>query len=86
MQRLQGPALVATEPTGVDESAYRTIIDAVAQLMWVNDAGGGVRFFNRFGTEYMGRTNAELEGRQWLAYIHDDAHNDQIDDDNAVIT
>jgi PAS domain S-box-containing protein len=72
VQRLEGPALVATEPTGVDESAYRTIVDAVAQVMWVNDAEGGVRFFNRFGTEYMGRTNAELEGRQWLAYIHDE--------------
>ena len=65
-------ALAAAAPFGVDESAYRTIVDAVAQLMWVNDAGGGVRFFNRFGTEYLGRPNAELEGRQWLACLHDE--------------
>ena len=76
----QGPTDPATivgtppipAPVRIDEAAYRTIVDSVAQMMWVNDAGGGVRFFNRFALAYIGRTNDELEGRQWLAYVHED--------------
>ena len=67
------PALLASSAFGaIDEAAFRAIVDAVPQMMWVNDADGGVRFFNRFGLAYLARTNAELEGRRWLTCLHDD--------------
>ncbi|HEV7519147.1 MAG TPA: ATP-binding protein [Thermoanaerobaculia bacterium] len=54
------------------EERYRTLTDAVQQLMWINDADGRALHYNQRWQEYFGDTLAEHGGRRWLDLVHPD--------------
>lgn len=60
----------AEEALRYSERRYRTLIDGVLQLMWVNDADGRTTFFNRRWREYSGHEPGVLTGVTWLEVIH----------------
>ncbi|WP_406697435.1 PAS domain S-box protein [Singulisphaera sp. Ch08] len=51
------------------ERRYRTLIDGVLQLMWVNEADGRTIFFNRRWQEYSGYAPELLTGHSWRHVI-----------------
>ncbi|SIO47168.1 PAS domain S-box-containing protein [Singulisphaera sp. GP187] len=52
------------------ERRYRTLIDGVLQLMWVNDPDGRTIFFNRRWREYSGFAPELLTGLSWPNVVH----------------
>lgn len=52
------------------ENRYQTLANAVAQLMWVNDAAGNVELFNQQWKHYTGITNLQLNFQTWREIIH----------------
>jgi len=54
------------------EERFRTLNDAVPQLIWTNDSTGTANYFNQRWFEYSGLTQTESLGRGWEAIIHPD--------------
>lgn len=54
------------------ESRFRTLADAVPQLVWTNGQCGRPNYFNRRWHEYTGLTKEESEGLGWEAVVHPD--------------
>ncbi len=54
---------------GDSENRYRTLADAVPQLMWINDAAGNTQFFNQRWLEYTG-IPSELSLKIWPESLH----------------
>ena len=52
------------------EDRYRTLIDAVDQLIWINDPTGAMRYANRRWQERLGVTLEQSEGLLWLRLVH----------------
>jgi PAS domain S-box-containing protein len=52
------------------ELRFRTIIDAVPQLIWQNDGDGHAFYFNQRWYEYSGLSYAESEGPGWPVMVH----------------
>jgi PAS domain S-box-containing protein len=75
---IQGTARDATErrrtqeALRLSEERYRTLIDAVQQLIWVNDAEGRNTYVNRRWREYMGRPALMQHGFDWYTLVHAD--------------
>ena len=62
----------AEEHLRLSENRYRTLANAVSQLMWVNDPAGNVQFFNQRWQEYTGVADLELGVGLWRKVIHPD--------------
>jgi PAS domain S-box-containing protein len=62
----------AEENLRLSEHRYRTLAHAVAQLMWVNDARGNIKFYNQRWQEYTGMNELELGVGLWAEIIHPD--------------
>jgi PAS domain S-box-containing protein len=56
----------------LSEERYRTLIDAVQQLIWVNDAEGKNTYVNRQWREYIGRPSPMQHGLDWFTLAHPD--------------
>jgi PAS domain S-box-containing protein len=56
----------------LSENRYRTLANAVSQLMWVNDPQGNIQFFNQRWQEYTGILDLELGVGLWPHVIHPD--------------
>jgi len=56
----------------LSEDRYRTLANAVSQLMWVNDAQGNIQLFNQQWQEYTGVVDLELGVGLWVDIIHPD--------------
>ncbi|RZM82203.1 PAS domain-containing protein [Leptolyngbya iicbica] len=56
----------------LSEARYRTLANAVAQLIWVSGADGQVEFFNQQWYAYTGLPEADLSRRRWSEVIHPD--------------
>jgi len=54
------------------EARYRQLADAMPQIVWTSNAGGGATYFNRRWFEYTGMTPEEAGPNAWLAAIHPD--------------
>jgi PAS domain S-box-containing protein len=62
----------AEEALRLSENRYRTLANAVSQLMWMNDAKGNIQFFNQRWQEYTGIADLELGVGLWPNVIHPD--------------
>jgi PAS domain S-box-containing protein len=62
----------AEEATRLNEKQYRTLADAVPQLVWMNNADGERQYYNRRWKEYTGLTPDEQKGLIWLKAVHAD--------------
>lgn len=60
----------AEENLRLSENRYRTLANAVAQLMWMNDANGNIQFFNQQWEIYTGVANLKLGVGLWAEIIH----------------
>jgi PAS domain S-box-containing protein len=56
----------------LSENRYRTLANAVSQLMWVNDSKGNIEFFNQRWCEYTGKSDLQLGVGLWADIIHPD--------------
>ena len=55
------------------ERRYRSLAEAIPQIVWTARPDGHVDYFNRRWFEYTGLSEAESRGRDaWRAAIHDD--------------
>jgi PAS domain S-box-containing protein len=61
----------AEEALRLSENRYRTLANAVSQLMWVNDPNGNVQFYNQRWQEYAGMP-LQLGVGLWQDLIHPD--------------
>lgn len=59
------------EALRLSEDRYRTLANAVSQLMWINNAQGRIQFFNQRWIDYTG-TALELNVELWREIIHPD--------------
>ncbi|MBD0267501.1 MAG: PAS domain S-box protein [Cyanobacteria bacterium Co-bin8] len=62
----------AEENLRLSENRYRTLANAVAQLMWVNNAQGKVQFYNQQWQAYTGVDDLELNVWLWADILHPD--------------
>ncbi|MBF2001401.1 MAG: PAS domain S-box protein [Synechococcales cyanobacterium M58_A2018_015] len=54
------------------ETRYRMLVEAVPQMMWINDAAGNAEYFNARCQDYTGRTAAQRQGIDWQHDLHPD--------------
>jgi len=54
------------------EERYRTLSDAVLQLLWINDADGHTVHYNQRWQEYFQGTAEEYASERWLDFVHPD--------------
>ena len=54
------------------EEKFRTITDAMPQMVWSSLADGQNDYSNRRWSEFTGRSDAELRGASWVTIIHPD--------------
>ncbi|MEN3330758.1 MAG: hypothetical protein V7641_123 [Blastocatellia bacterium] len=60
------------EALRLSEARYRTLVDAMQQLIWVNDAEGKNIYVNRRWRQYMGRPAPMQHGLDWFTLVHPD--------------
>lgn len=58
------------ELRGLTERRYQSLADAVPQLVWTADAGGGFTYFNQRWMDYTGYTLAQSLGSGWPSVVH----------------
>ncbi|WP_198321008.1 PAS domain-containing hybrid sensor histidine kinase/response regulator [Azohydromonas aeria] len=61
---------VAEQALRESEARFRAIADLVPDLLWSNDAGGRVQWFNGRWSEYTGQDMSQALGLGWLVVIH----------------
>ena len=54
------------------EERFRTLADAVPQVIWTNEASGKANYFNQRWFDYSGLSYAESAGPGWQAMVHPD--------------
>lgn len=54
------------------EARFRTLADAVPQLIWTNDGAGRANYFNQRWFDYSGLSYEESAGWGWQAIVHPD--------------
>ena len=54
------------------EARFRTIADAIPQMIWVTDAAGAITWYNRRWYDYTGTTLADMAGWGWRSVHHPD--------------
>jgi PAS domain S-box-containing protein len=54
------------------EEKFRTLTDAIPQVIWTNDAHGKANYFNERWYEYTGLSYDESYGLGWKACVHPD--------------
>jgi two-component system CheB/CheR fusion protein len=52
------------------EARFRTLADAVPQLVWTNNADGSANYFNQRWFDYTGLSPEQSEGPGWQAVVH----------------
>ena len=60
------------------EARFRTIADAIPQMIWVTDATGAITWYNRRWYEFTGSTFADMAGWGWRSVHHPD-HLDRVE-------
>jgi PAS domain S-box-containing protein len=62
----------AEEQVQLSEARYRTLANAVSQLMWISRSDGQVEFFNRQWYAYTGLQTVDFASHSWPEVIHPD--------------
>ncbi|TDH17792.1 PAS domain S-box protein [Segetibacter sp. 3557_3] len=62
----------AEEALRVSEERFRTLTDAIPQVIWANNEKGEANFFNQRWFQYTGLTYEESFGVGWEAIVHPD--------------
>ncbi len=60
----------AEEARSQSEARFRTLTDAVPQVIWTNEAGGKADYFNGRWFEYSGLSLEQSTGLGWQAIVH----------------
>jgi PAS domain S-box-containing protein len=60
------------------EAGFRTLTDAVPQVIWTNDTDGTASYFNQRWYEYSGLSKEESAGLGWQAIVHPDDASDSV--------
>ncbi len=58
------------------EERFRNMADSAPVALWVTGPDGLVSFYNRIALKFAGRTMAELEGSDWIEFVHPDDRSD----------
>ena len=67
-----GDRKMAEEALYQSEARFRTLADAVPQVIWANDGAGYANYFNQRWYEFTGLTYQQSEGPGWQAIVHPD--------------
>lgn len=62
----------AEEALGLSEERFRTLADAIPQIIWTNDETGKATYFNKRWFEYSGLTYEQSVGPGWEVIVHPD--------------
>jgi PAS domain S-box-containing protein len=62
----------AEEALGRSEARFRTLADAVPQVIWTNTADGKANYFNQRWYQYTGLTYEQSAGPGWQSIVHPD--------------
>jgi two-component system CheB/CheR fusion protein len=62
----------AEEQLRASEERFRTLTNAVPQVIWTNEPDGRANYFNQRWYEYSGLSYEESAGPGWMAIIHPD--------------
>lgn len=54
------------------EERFRTLSNAIPQMIWINDSNGNATYFNKQWYEFTGLTYEQSVGAGWLSIIHPD--------------
>ena len=54
------------------EAYFRTMAEAVPEMLWTADADGNDDYFNQKTLDYFGLSQAQLQGKKWLDAVHPD--------------
>ena len=60
----------AEDELQMSENRFRTLTDAVPQVIWANDGNGIANYFNQRWFEYSGLSLEESYGKGWEAIVH----------------
>jgi PAS domain S-box-containing protein len=69
-ERLRREELAAA--TRVSEERYRTLAEAMPQIVWTADGAGATTYVNERWYEYTGLPAGDLDGAGWASAIHSD--------------
>jgi diguanylate cyclase (GGDEF)-like protein/PAS domain S-box-containing protein len=58
------------------EERYRSLVDAMAEIVWTTDCAGQMIEDQRGWRAYTGQTLEEIQGAGWLGAVHPDGRND----------
>lgn len=61
---------LAEEAVRSSEAGFRTLADAVPQIIWTNEPNGIATYFNRRWFDYCGLSREESVGPGWQAIVH----------------
>ena len=62
----------AEEALRISEQRFRTLADAIPQVVWTNDSEGKASYFNKRWYEYSGLTYEQSAGPGWMVIVHPD--------------
>jgi PAS domain S-box-containing protein len=67
-ERLRREEIAAA--TRVSEERYRTLAEAMPQIVWTSDRAGAPTYFNDRWYEYTGLPEGDLDGDGWASIVH----------------
>jgi len=73
------------EALSTSESRFRTLNDAVPQVIWANDAQGKANYFNQRWYDYTGLTYEESASGGWQVIVHPDDEPSSVEKWNAAL-
>src|SRR5262249_15189150 len=79
-QRARAAAEEAAEALRASEAQYRSLAEAIPQLVWTAGADGRIDYHNRRWTEYTGLAPEQLAGNGWEDALHPDDRQKWRDD------
>jgi PAS domain S-box-containing protein len=66
------------ESLRLSEERYRSLIMAIAGIVWTTDAGGQVIEDQPAWRAFTGQTSGEIQGAGWLASVHPDSRTEAV--------
>ncbi|WP_143762871.1 hybrid sensor histidine kinase/response regulator [Ramlibacter tataouinensis] len=69
--------LAARAAAGESDAMFRTLSDNIAQLAWMTDETGFIRWYNRRWFEYTGTTSEQMKASDWRQ-VHHPEHMDRV--------
>jgi PAS domain S-box-containing protein len=71
-RRARARAEAAAADAKERERRFKVMADTVPLIIWVHDAGGGIRFVNKAWEQFFGLTQEQARRDGWQALVHDE--------------